>query len=278
MKNILKNAETEHLEEVIGFTEDFYNETGSRVHGFRFTKCEDNGDGTYTPERFSEPIDPKKPYIWHYGWSGAFEITFGGPVTFSTRKYNESTSSWEVITINGRTAEATWNNGEVRQFYTDEDTLYSATGSVKDGVEIHYHQYDITHFDVRKIQNEKDILASIVPGVSYDGDVVSYNGYNCEVNVVGSGQTGNITLTSFTQYGEYMPITSGSVNEYISLYEEVVPKLSGYSAAVGCLFFNENGEKILNGGLEKNKTNYFALDERVKRIEISLSWYYSDAK
>ena len=219
MRNVLKNGDVQHFDEVYGYYNTHY---GDGLH-----PVEDNGDGTYTDNlvdigviksnAYHVPIQTYEDGRDKYGFA---PLTIGNQeVDFTIREWNGE--EYELETIHGNVCEFD-SGGTTQQGYVSIERLclYEASSTTQDGQSYHSYVNSIYYFTVKKMCDAYDALVSIAPGVSYDGENVAYNGFACRVEIYGYNRdTGeSVFLSASTHYGQYLRATADDFTAYGQLY------------------------------------------------------------
>lgn len=255
MRNVLKNGEVQHFDEVYGY----YN------NGFR--PVEDNGDGTYTDNLLDIGVIKSNAYhvsIQTYEGGedkyGYTPLTIGNQaVDFTIREWNGE--EYELETIHGNVCEFD-SGGTTQQGYVSIERmcLYEASSTTQDGQSYHSYLRYIDYFTVKKMCDAYDALVSIAPGVSYDGENVAYNGFSCRVEIYGCNRSVSdepVFLSASTHYGQYLRATADDFTAYGQLFPG--------SGDIGLeyQFYDANG-------------NGFSYDRYGKKKELNTSMYFED--
>lgn len=262
MKYILKNAETTHINDLYGY----YNYDN-------FYQVTPNGDGTYTDITYNRKFFGDGRYIEDWGQSGSLGFAFlrktDTQVTFMVHKWKDG--AYRTFEVTGNTIIKCDENGDDTSeiYYTYDDYgLYETT----QGAEGYNRYVDSTKY-LRLLHpvSAFDVLESITPGVTYDGDSVIYNGDKKVVDITIRPRNGDTAVlgNSFT-YSNFYFMNKDEFDVWASAATE-----SGEWNCWGFLCYDENHNKIprIPGDYpEYFFHNGFYIPSGTKYIE--LSFYY----
>lgn len=266
MKYILKNAETTHINDLYGY----YNYNV-------FYQVTPNGDGTYTDITYNRKFFGSGPYIEDWGQSGSLGFAFlrktDTQVTFMVHKWKDG--DYRTFEVTGNTIIKCDENGDDTSeiYYTyDGYGLYETTQGAEG-----YNRYvtSITYLTLLHPVSSFDVLDSITPGVTYDGDSVTYNGNKTDIIVTVTQRGGDTTiLGSSATYSDFCFMSNDEFNAWASAATESnaygarvqLKAQLGEWNRVGFFCYDENGSSVgetlygyRNGFLIPKGTAYIVL-------------------
>lgn len=270
MKYILKNAETKRIDDVYGY-----------YRYENFCQVTPNGDGTYTDITYNRKFFGDGQYIedWGQGRSLGFALLrkTDTQVTFMVHKWKDG--AYRTFEVTGNTIIKCDENGDDTSeiYYTyDGYGLYETTQGPEG-----YNDYvtSITYLRLLHPVSALDVLESIIPGVTYDGSKVTYNGDRTDIIVTVTPRGGETTvLGSSATYSDFCFMSNDEFNAWASAATES----NAYGAKVqlgvqfgewnrvGFFCYDENGRGI--GETRYGYQNGFQIPKGTAYIILSFSY------
>jgi hypothetical protein len=268
MKYILKNAETKRIDDVYGYYryDNFYQVTP-------------NGDGTYTDITYNRKFFGSGQYIEDWGQSGSLGFALlrktDTQVTFMVHKWKDG--DYRTFEVTGNTMIKCDENGDDTStiyYMYDDYGLYEPTQGPEG-----YNDYvtSIAYLTLIHPVSSFDVLDSIIPGVTYDGSGVTYNGNRTDIVVTVTPRGGETAiLGSSATYSDFCFMSNDEFNAWASAATEsnadtgAKVQLGGDWNRVGFFCYNENGERI--GETQYGYQNGFPIPKGTAYIELSFRY------
>jgi hypothetical protein len=267
MKYILKNAETEHINDMYGYY-------GAYSHG-DFVEVTPNGDGTYTDLMHNRKFFGDGLYMEEreggefIGYRLLHET--GNEAMFPIGEWRSGDQGWKQYPkmVSGTTVvECTLDGEETSTMYymhvnTEYDyiTLYYMNVGAEGFCE---NKSEAEHLKMIQPIQEKDYITSVVPGVTYNGQKVAYNGRNVETVVRCFSVGGDPIITSYTISTDFCYFKPADIAAWDAIASE---RMQWNAKGIKC--FDKDYNEIRPQGSHGHFNNGFFMPEGTRYVEFS---------
>ena len=260
MRNILKNAETEHIDDLYGYFGEWNPNTN-------FAKIVPNGDGTYMDMMFNRKFFGDG--LYYIEWADGREVGYrllhetGPNVVFHMQTW--SSGRPRIIEATGEEViecDLDGNETATRYIKYVEEGDYITLFYPEDNPSGYCDVFSsASYIKVIKPISETEFLASIVPGVTYDGENVTYNVKTTQASVIvtPNGEESQV-LEEFPYYSDFCYFEDSQ----FEAWTEEASSIPGWNAVrTNCYDWDDNRVSGKYG-----LPNGFFITPDIKRIEI----------
>lgn len=269
MKYILKNAETEHINDMYGYY--------GRYNYGDFVEVTPNGDGTYTDLKYNRKFFGDGLYASDNddGMMVGYRLLHetGNEATFPIGEWRSGDQGWKQYPkmVTGTTViECTLDGEETSTMYymhvnTDYGDEYITLYYMNVGAEgFCENKGEAERIKLIKPIQENDYITSIVPGVTYNGQKVAYNGTAINVSVTCFSLGGDPIISAYTNPTDFCYFKP----EDIAIWDAIATERMQWNAKQIYCYDKEGNPLRPQDGRERFSNGFFA-PEGTKNITLS---------